>query len=681
MRPVLLLALLALLPGGAIAADALHSGLDLSGFDPSVRPADDLYRFVNGGWQRRTPIPADRSNFGAIAGLSVRAQQDLHRLLEEFVAQPRAPGTRARRLADFYQSFMDETRLAAEGLAPLAGERARIARLRRPRDLAAWLGHAQALGFTTGLDAARVGLDAPLDYRVEADLRDSAHYVGYLGQAGLTLPGRESYLSAAARDRGRRRALQRYAAALLAAAHEPQPQAKAARVLALETALARAQWSAVRARDPLATYHRMTRAELERVAPGLPWARFLDAAGIPADAPLIVEQPDYLRTLARLGRRLPMRDWRAWLSFKLLDGYAAALPAPFADLAFRFHSQTLLGTAEPEPRWQRAVEALDVEMGAELGQEYVARNFSPESRERVRAMVGNLLRAFDAALEDADWMSASTRIEARRKLAQMRVKVGYPDPPREESVEISATDLVANLLRLAAAHQARAVGRLGAGVDRDEWIIHPQTVNAYYYPPANEIVFPAAILQPPFFDPEADDALNYGAIGAAIGHEISHAFDDRGRRYDADGNLRDWWTPEDAAHFEARAAALVAEYSRCTLPGGLRVNGELTLGENLGDLSGLEIAWKAWRAAQGGATSPDLDGFSGEQRFFLGWAQAWRFEIREEALREWLLTNPHSPPEFRVNTAISNLDAFYAAFGVKPGDGMFRPPGDRVKIW
>jgi len=656
------------------------SGLDLEGFDRSVRPVDDLYRFVTGGWQARTPIPDDRANWGTIAMLTARAQQDLHALVEELAARPQALGSNARRIADFYASFMDEGRVRSGGLAPLAGERARIRALRQPSDLAAWLGSAQKLGFTAGLDGTRVGMDAPLDYSVEADLRDSAHYIGYLGQAGLTLPDRDSYLSSAASQRAQRRALRRYAERLLAAAHEPGARLKAGRVLALETQLARAQWSPVRMRDPLATYHRMNLRELERVAPGFPWGRFFAAAGAP-DAVVIVAEPDYLRAVARLARRVPIQEWRAWLTFKLLDGYAYALPPPFEDLAFDFHSGTLLGVAQPAPRWQRAIEALDLQLGEALGEEYVARHFSAEAKSRARTLIDNVLRAYDAALDGVDWMSPATRAEARRKLAQIRVKVGYPDHWQELDVEISPTDLVGNLLRLAALHQSRATARAGGPVDRDEWIIHPQTVNAYYYPPGNEIVFPAAILQPPFFDSRADDAANYGAIGGAIGHEISHAFDNRGRKYDGAGNLRDWWTAGDAARFDARAARLVAQYSACRLPDGLKVNGELTLGENLGDLSGLSVAWKAWRLALGGRRSPVLDGFTGEQRFFIAWAQAWRFEIREPALREWLAVNPHSPPEFRVNTVVSNLDAFYDAFGVQPGDGMFRAPEDRVKIW
>ena len=678
---LLLTALLAATAGRAAvpepppgAGEALRSGLELAGFDRSVRPQDDLFRFASGSWLASTAIPADRSNYGTFTALEERSQQSVRELVEAAAADPaKAFGSDAQKAGDFYASFMDVDRVATLGLAPLQAQFTRILTLRTPRDVYAYMGHGQ-----------RIGVPHPLMLYVGQDARDSSAYIAAIYQSGLTMPDREYYLATDERSVALRAGLQSYMARLLALAGERDAKLAARRIAALEGRMANHHWTKVQNRDPVKTYNRVTLAEAARLVPGFDWPAFLEGAG-PAAAGigvLDVNQPAYVAELAKLVQSTSVADWQLYFRFRLLDAYAPFLAPAFEEARFAFRERMLRGVEQPAPRWRRGLQALDAAVGEIVGRLYVERHFRPEARERVLELVGNLTRAFEASIDELDWMSPATKAEARRKLSRFAVKIGHPDRWRDYSaLEIRTGDLVGNVMRAREFEHARSLGKLGGPIDRSEWLMTPQTVNAYYNPPMNEIVFPAAILQPPFFDPGADPAVNYGAIGGVIGHEISHGFDDQGRQYDGDGNLRDWWTFDDSARFRQRAARLVAQYEAFTVIDGRRINGQFTLGENIGDLSGLAVAYKAWRLSLGGREPPVIDGFTGAQRFFLGWAQIWRRKYRDDELRVRLATDPHSPSEYRCNVVVANMPEFHAAFGVGPGDRLYRKPEERVKIW
>jgi predicted metalloendopeptidase len=496
------------------------------------------------------------------------------------------------------------------------------------------------------------------------------------------MPDRDYYLAMDARNVELRRALDAYVERLLALAGETSAEAAARRVTTLEGRIANHHWTTLQNRDPVKTYNKVTLAEALRMTPGFDWFAFLEGAGASSVAALDVNQPAYVRELAKIVKGSPVADWRLYFKFRLLDAYAPYLAPEFEQANFEFSQRALRGIPAQQPRWRRGVQLLDGSIGELLGRLYVERNFTPESRARMLVLVDNLTRAFEGSIDGLEWMSPATRAEARRKLSRFTVKIGYPDRWRDyASLEIRAGDLVGNVRRAREFEFQRQLGKLGKPIDRDEWLLTPQTVNAYYNPPMNEIVFPAAILQPPFFDPSADDAVNYGAIGGVIGHEISHGLDDQGRQYDSDGNLRDWWTFDDSARFKERAGRLVAQFGALKVLDARALDGLLTLGENIGDLSGLAVAYEAYRISLGGAEAPVIDGFTGPQRFFLGWAQIWRRKYRDDELRLRLLTDPHSPSEHRVNGIVPNMTEFHEAFGLNATDRLYRAPGDRVKIW
>ncbi len=434
-------------------------------------------------------------------------------------------------------------------------------------------------------------------------------------------------------------------------------------------------------RDPVKTYNPMTLPEYQKLAPGFDWMAFFEGMGAPVQR-LDVSQPTFIKGIGQLVKTVPVSDWRVYFKFQLLDDYSPALSAQFADLEFGFHQKTLNGIPEPLPRWRQAVDSMDSNMGELIGRMFVESHFGAEAKSRMLVLVGNLLKAFDTSIDGLEWMSPTTRAEAKKKLSMITVKIGYPDKWRDYStLSVRSDDLVGNLLRASEFQHQRYVSRTGGPVDKGEWLMTPQTVNAYYNSTTNEITFPAAILRWPFYDMTADDAVNYGGIGSVIGHEISHGFDDSGRQFDGDGNLRDWWTADDGVKFKQRAAELARQYSGYTVLDNRHLNGELTLGENIGDLSGMAVAFKAYQISLNGKPAPEIDGFTGQQRFFLGWAQVWRRKYRDAELLKRLVTDPHSPSEFRANGPASNIDAFYDAFAVKPGDRMYRAPNERVKIW
>jgi putative endopeptidase len=659
------------LPAAAQEVPGRALGIDTTGFDRSVRPQDDFNRFVNGTWMARTEIPADLSSYGSFVALRERSEAAIHAIVEEAAASGAAEGTELQKVGDFYASFMDSARIERLGIAPLRGELQRIDALESSTDLPTLLAHLQ-----------HIGVGGPVGVFVGQDQKNSDAYIVSVSQSGLGLPDRAYYLTNSDRFAGIRDAYVRYLTTLFTLAGRPDPAGAAGRVLALETRISEAQWDRAKNRDRDATYNRMSVDALDGTMPSFAWHTYLEEGGMGAARDVVVRQPDYLEKLDGIVTSTPPSTWREYLSARLLSAYADELPSGFVDASFELRGRTLSGLQEPRPRWKRGVSEVEGALGEAVGKLYVARNFQPEAKARMDALVKNLLAAFRAGIDELEWMSPETKAQAQDKLARFTVKIGYPDEWRDYSaLQVRRDDLLGNAMRAARFRYDDMVGRLGGPVDRTRWGMTPQTVNAYYNSTNNEIVFPAAILQPPFFNVEADDAVNYGAIGAVIGHEISHGFDDQGRKSDGDGNLRDWWTTADAQAFQKRTDMLGAQYASYEPLPGMHINGQLTMGENIGDLSGLAVAYRAYHMSLNGQEPPVIDGFTGDQRFYLGWAQVWRTKMRDEALREQLLTNPHSPGDYRAFAPLRNLEPFYRAFDVTPGDRMYLPPEERVKIW
>lgn len=646
------------------------SGIDKQHFDSAVRPQDDIYHAVNGAWVKHAVLPASEDNDGAFKQLRDLSLERSRKLIEEAAAKPKA-SAEAQKIGDLYHSFMDEAALDKLGLTPMRGELTAIAALKDKSALAAWMGAAQGLG-----------VQQPLAFYVEADAKDARQYLAGLYQNGLSMPDRDYYLGKDARFEKARQAYRAYLVKLFKLGGYADAEQRAQRVFALETKLAEAQWSKVQNRDPQKTYNKMSVAELKKRVPGFDWQAFLDAAEAGGISAVNVNQPSYAEAWAKLAAALPLQDWQDYLTAQTLDAYAPYLDGVLAQTRFDFHGKALAGTLEQQPRWKRGVKAVEGNLGEALGKLYVQAYFPPESKAKMEALVGNLMKAYAQSIDTLSWMSPATKKAAQEKLSKYMLKIGYPNKWRDYGgLEIKRDDLVGNIKRGSMFEYRRMLARLGKPVDREEWGMTPQTVNAYYNPSLNEIVFPAAILQPPFFDAKADDAANYGGIGAVIGHEISHGFDDQGSQFDGDGNMRNWWTAEDRARFDQLTGKLVAQYSGYEPLPGKHINGELTLGENIADNAGLQIAYKAYLLSLDGKRAPTIDGMSGDQRFFYGFAQVWRTKIRDEALLSRLVTDPHSPGEFRAIGAASNSDAFAETFEVKPGDKMFKPQDERIRIW
>jgi predicted metalloendopeptidase len=652
----------------------LGSGVTLQNFDKTVRPQDDFYRHVNGRWLNVTSIPTDRSNYGAFTLLEEGAERHLREILEEAASQPsRAPGSDSQKVGDFYASFMDEAAIDSKGLQPLAQEFARIEAIASLKDLATYVGHSQ-----------RIAVAQPFVYFIAIDERKSTEYISTVYQTGLGMPDRDYYLSDDAQLKDVREKYRVYIGDLLAAAGTPDAAKAAQKIFALEVRLAQAHWTRVQNRDVEKTYNRYDLAALAKLMPAFDWNAFLGAAAVPvAKAPaIIVTQPSYFEALNKAIQDVPLTDWKAYFRYKLLSTYAPDLPARFVELQFNFNGRTVSGIEEMKPRWKRGVDTVENAIGDLVGKIYVERHFSYAAKQRMDQLIGNLIEAYSEGIDDLEWMSGTTKQKAHAKLALFTAKIGYPEKWRDwSSLQVRRDDLIGNEMSAAAVVHDRGIAKLGGRIDKTEWFMTPQTVNAYYNPPANEIVFPAAILQPPFFNVAADDAVNYGAIGAVIGHEISHGFDDQGRRYDGEGNLNDWWAPQDNEEFTRRAKALGAQYSALSPVAGLNINADLTMGENIADLSGIAVAYRAYKLSLKGKPAPVIDGFTGDQRFFIGWAQGWARKYREDELRKRMRTDPHSPSEYRTNAVVANLPEFHQAFDVKPGDKMYRAAPERVKIW
>ncbi|MEE6179441.1 M13 family metallopeptidase [Mycobacterium sp. 050134] len=657
-----------------MTVEAIRSGIDLSYVDATARPQDDLFGHVNGRWLDDYEIPADRATDGAFRDLYDRAEEQVRDLIIEASETGSAPGTDAQRIGDLYASFLDEDTVERRGVQPLLDELAAIDEAADADALAAAVGALQ-----------RTGVGGGIGVYIDTDAKDSSRYLVYLAQSGLGLPD-ESYY----REERHAEVLAAYPghiARMFSLVFGGDHADTAARIVALETKLAAAHWDVVKRRDAELGYNLRTFADLEAEGAGFDWAGWMRALGgsPEAVAEVVVRQPDYLTAFAALWSGEDLEDWKSWARWRVIRARAPWLTDAMVAADFDFYGRRLTGAEQIRDRWKRAVSLVENLMGDAVGKLYVQRHFPPEAKARMDALVENLKAAYRQSINDLDWMTPQTRERALRKLEKFTAKVGYPAKWRDYSaLEIDRGDLYGNYRRGYAVNHDREVAKLGAPVDRDEWFMTPQTVNAYYNPGMNEIVFPAAILQPPFFDAEADDAANYGGIGAVIGHEIGHGFDDQGAKYDGDGNLVDWWTDEDRTEFGARTRALIEQYDAYTprgLGAGHHVNGAFTVGENIGDLGGLSIALLAYRLSLGGQAAPVIDGLTGVQRVFYGWAQVWRTKSRAaEAIRR-LAVDPHSPPEFRCNGVIRNIDAFYDAFEVSESDALFLEPRSRVRIW
>ncbi|NVM76710.1 putative metalloendopeptidase [Duganella sp. SG902] len=666
--------LLALLATAGVHAEPKTSGVDLANIDSSVRPQDDFFLNLNGKWLARTEIPADKSSWGSFEKLNDDTKPQLRAIIEAAAADAgRQPGSDAQRIGDFFASYMDEAKLEEVRLAPLKADFDRVAALSDKKMIPALIAHFNRYGYT-----------APYGFVIHQDNKDSTRYVADLVQDGLSLPDRDYYLKKS--DRKLADTLARYeqhVAKMLALAGDANAAADARAIVALETEMARLHWTKVQLRDPVKAYNKVALDKLPKLAPGYDWTSWLNDTGIGGKVDyVIVSQPSYISGFNKLLNKTPLATWKAYFHWQVLNANAPYLAKDFAQENFAFYGKVLSGVNEQEPRWKRAVNFTDSALGEALGRLYVERHFPAERKARMEQMVRNLLAAFAQSIDTLDWMGPETKKQAQAKLAKFTTKIGYPNKWRDYSALVAAKDdLVGNRMRARAFEYAKEINKLGKPIDRDEWGMTPQTINAYYNPELNEIVFPAAILQPPFFDAAADDAVNYGAIGAVIGHEISHGFDDQGAQYDGDGNLRDWWTKADHQNFAARTRMLVKQYNGYSPVKGYHVNGELTLGENIADNSGAAIAYKAYLLSLGGKPAPVIDGLTGQQRFYMGFGQVWRSKIRDAQQIVYLKTDPHSPDQFRTNGTVRNQPGFYEAFGVKPGDKMYLAPKDRVIMW
>jgi len=652
-------------------AAAAKSGVELSNLDTQVKPQDDFFRYVNGSWLAKTDIPADKSSWGSFSELRDNAEKNVLELIKQQAATTATSGSDAQKIGDLYRSYMDTAKIDSLGLTPLQADIARIDALKNTAELATLWGLLQQERYGT-----------PVSLFIGQDQKDSTAYIPLLGQSGLGLPDRDYYLKSDEKSEKIKQQYRWMIARFWELAGWPAGDDAAKRIYAVEEKLAALHWSRVQNRDRTATYNKMTIAQLNSTAPGFDWAAMLSAAGLPQIDTVVVRQPAYLTGFARLQTEVSLADWQLYLKFHLLRNYANLLPAAFDQNNFDFYGRVLSGLEQQKPREERAVGAVDNALGFMVGKLYVEKYFKPEAKARMEQMIKNLRQAFEQSINDLVWMSPDTKQQALAKLAKFNTKIGYPTVWRDYScVEIQSDALIANMKRSAACEYQRNISRLGKPVDREDWGMTPQTVNANYSATMNEIVFPAAILQPPFFNVEADDAVNYGAIGGVIGHEITHGFDDQGRRSDGDGNLRDWWTAADEQQFKQRAQLMIDQYNAFNPIDDLHLQGALGLGENIADLGGLTVAFRAYQNSLQGQTAPVIDGFTGEKRFFIGWAQVWRIKFRPEALRQQVITGPHSPGMYRVQGVLSNMPEFYQTYGVKPGDGMYRPDEVRVKIW
>jgi putative endopeptidase len=651
-------------------------GVDLTAMDKSVRPGDNFFDYVNGNWLKTAQIPADRASTGAFQDLRILSEKRMKTILAGLDHEPYARlTTEEKKLRDFYDAFMDQNQIEERGLGPVQGDLAMFTGLQTPDDVARAMGTVKLMTF------------APFDMNIDVDPKNSHAYAIFLTQSGIGMPNRDYYLSNDPAIVQTRDAYKKYLATMLGLAGIPDAESRAAQVYAVEAKIAQAQWPNADRRDVDKTYNPMTVSQLEQLAPQFPWKTYFEAAGIPLQSPkgerqVIVAEKSAFPKLAAIFAETPVSVWRDYLTVHYLHEVAAYLPKKFDDADFAFYGTVVQGNTKQLDRATRATHLIDANLGEALGKLYVAKYFPPAAKAKAEQLVSNLLKAYDADIRTLPWMSEATRQKALDKLHDFTPHIGYPEKWRDYSAyQVSRDALVDDVENGALFEWNRELKRIDGQVDRSEWGMSPPTVNAYYTPVFNAIFFPAAILQPPFFDPNADDAVNYGGIGAVIGHEISHGFDDQGSKYDGTGELNNWWTPEDRKNFEARTKMLVDQMNSYEPLPGLHVNGAFTLGENIADLAGLTIAYKAYHLSLGGKEPPVIDGFTGDQRFFLAMGQIWRSKYREGALRAQVLSNEHAPAEFRPISATRNTDAWYKAFDVTPGEKYYLTPDSRVHLW
>lgn len=666
----------------AAPAFAAEPGLDLAGRDSSVSPGENFFAYANGTWLKTTEIPADRANWGAGQILAERVDKNVAGLIQGLDASSLQPGTEAAKIAAYYTAYMDDGKIEAKGTAPLKLGLARIATLHDRRALSAYLG-SQLRADVDVMNATNFRTDNLFGLWVAADFDRPTAYAPFILQGGLSLPNREYYLSDTLRMVAIREAFKVHIAKVLMLAGTPEAEAKAKAetIFDLENRIAHVHASVTDTEDPAKGDNHWSRADLDAKAPGIDWTPFLERAGLAGQTTFVVWQPAAFTGEAALVASTPLATWKDYLAFHYIDRNSEFLPKAFVDERFAFYRKILSGVPELAARWKRGVASTNASLGEAVGKLYVGKYFPPESKAVVEDMVRNLLAAFDRRIDQLDWMTAATKATAHAKLKALRVGVGYPDHWRSyEGLEITADDAWGNAQRAAVFDSRQKVARLGQPVDRGEWVMNAQLVNAVNLPVLNALNFPAAILQPPYFDAKAPAAMNYGATGATIGHEISHSFDNDGAQFDAQGRRRNWWTPEDLAHFTASGAALAKQFDGYHPFPDVSVNGEQTLSENIADVAGLFAAYDAYRASQQGQPAAALDGLSGDQQFFLAFAQSWRNKTREEALRQQILTDGHAPAQYRAET-VRNLDAWYLAYDVKPGEALYLAPKDRVKVW
>jgi endothelin-converting enzyme/putative endopeptidase len=662
--------LLAIAAAPTVAAKPVYGswGYDQSAMDSSVKPGDDFWAYVNGTWDRKTQIAADRASAGPFVTLSDQAEKDVRQIVEQLAADPNRDQL-GQQVGDFYSSFVDTSAIDAAGTAPLEPYLAEIDAAKT---------RAQLLSLFV-----KPGFASPVDVGIDPDFKNPDVYSAFAGQARLGMPSREYYLDDSAKMKAHRAAYRDYIITVEKLAGLPGGAAAADRIIALETALSKAQWPAEQRRDVDKIYNPMTRAQLLKLAPQFDWNSTLAKAGLGAAKKVIVTEPSAVAGAGKIFAATPLSTWKEWLAFRFASDHASVLPKAFDDASFAFYSKELRGVEKQRDRWKRGVAAVNGALGEGVGQIYVKTHYPPESEQQMKELIGNLEDAYREQIGGNSWMDDATRKAALEKLAAFEPRIGHPVKYIDySSMKVVKGDPLGNSLRAEDFQWKLQLKRFPKPVDRTLWDMFPQTINAYYNPLANQITFPAAILQPPFFDPSADAAANYGAIGAVIGHEMGHGFDDEGRKFDPKGALRDWWSPEAAKAYATRTDKLVAQYSGFSPFPGVNVNGKLTLGENLGDLSGVEAAYAAYKkyTAKHGEP-PVIDGLSGDQRFFIAYAQAWQEKDREDAERQQILTDPHSPGKYRVNGIVRNVDAWYKAFNVQPGDKLYLPPEQRVHIW
>ncbi len=649
----------------------LHSGVILDNIDTSVTPGDNFANYVNGTWNKNTVIPADKASYGVGYILHEQAQDHVKEIIEQAGKSKPAKGSDAQKIGSLYESYMNLEAREKVGVTPLKAEFDKIDGLKSNNDLAGYFGY-----------ATKYGISVPFGFGVETDFHDPHKYMLLAWQTGLGLPEREYYLQTDAKSLELKAQYQKHVEKMLQISGISNGKLLAAEIVALETKIASKQMKKEDTRNMAAIYNKYATSNLKQLMPNFNWDAMFKSADIPKQDTVVIGQVAYIKDLNAIIENTPLNTWKAYLKWGVVNKNAARLNKALDDQNFEFYSKTLYGIKEKQPLWRRAVNSTNANLGEIVGKLYAEKYFPPAAKERMLKLVNNLLKAYESSIKELDWMGEETKKQALDKITKFTPKIGYPDKWIDYSaLTIEENDLYGNLKRATEFDHARTIAKLGKPVDRGEWVMTPQTVNAYYNPTLNEIVFPAAILQPPYFDMNAEDAVNYGGIGAVIGHEIGHGFDDQGSTFDGNGVMRNWWTAKDLEQFKSKTNALVAQYDAFKVFPDLNVNGTFTLGENIGDLGGLSIALKAYKASLNGKEAPVMDGFTGEQRVFIGWGQVWLEKANEESLRNQVNTDPHAPNNFRVNGVVRNIPEFYKAFNVKPTDSLYLAPEKRVKIW